>query len=180
MEVDYKKSVAVFGLLLPMVFIVVCLVGLFAVNSRVSKEYTKKLQRYQQDRQVQQQVALLQQQVGEQGEKLERWDKLLTAETRRTYLQHWRGIGSTFKPTEFHFDLPVWRNGKGGLGRAVGSQSSSQVEMNFDATYRTMQQALLEMETKLPQMQLDSLRIGPTEKKDTLNFKTTFTVWTKE
>jgi len=37
---------------------------------------------------------------------------------------------------------------------------------------------LLEMETKLPNMQLDSLTITPDTNSDSINFETTFTVWT--
>ena len=41
-----------------------------------------------------------------------------------------------------------------------------------------MQLALLEVETKLPHMQLDSLTMTPADDGESINFNTTFTVWT--
>ena len=58
------------------------------------------------------------------------------------------------------------------------NQSASQVEMNFSATFRAMQMLLIEIESTLPQMQLDSLSMSP-DTGGKLNFKTIYTVWTK-
>ncbi len=70
-----------------------------------------------------------------------------------------------------------WINYSDGIGKGI-DQPASQVNMSFSATYRAMQLALLEMETKLPNMQLDSLTITPDTNSDSINFETTFTVWT--
>ena len=65
-----------------------------------------------------------------------------------------------------------------GLGKGI-SQPASQVEMKFTGTYRAMQLALMEVESKLPQLQLDSLVMAPDSGAKKINFTTKFTVWTK-
>ena len=69
--------------------------------------------------------------------------------------------------------LPV----KGGFG-TISAQPSSQVRMAFRGTFRTMQRAFLELETRMPQLQLQELRIDPsTSQSSLLNFQVTYTAW---
>ncbi|NWK54876.1 hypothetical protein HW115_04600 [Verrucomicrobiaceae bacterium N1E253] len=179
MERNYKQSVTVFGLVLPMLFAVLCAVGLFIGLNYVNKTYQLKNRNYQQDQVVQREISLLKKQVVSQNETLSEWEALLAAENRRSFTQHWKDVGQTFKPNEFNMDLPTWQNQSRGLGKALPDQPASQVKMSFNATFRAMQTALMEIETRLPQLQLDSMKMKPSDNGKTLNFETTFTLWTE-
>jgi hypothetical protein len=66
---------------------------------------------------------------------------------------------------------------KSGFG-AVSAQSSSQLRIAFRGTYRTMQRAFLELETRMPQLQLQELRIDPSSNQSSLlNFQVSYTAW---
>ena len=66
---------------------------------------------------------------------------------------------------------------RGGFG-SVAAQSSSQIRIAFRGTYRTLQRAFLELETRMPQLQLQDLRIDPSSNQSSLmNFQVTYTAW---
>lgn len=177
MEQDFKKAVAVFGLVLPVLLIVALIVAVIVGKGRVTKTYKTRQAAYQQSQMQQKQLQLLRQKVAQEKEVLESWEALLAKESRRSFTQHWKEVGQSFKSREFQLELPTWQNQSSGLGQGH-SQPASQVSMNFDATFRAMQIALLKMETRLPQMQLDSISMKLGQDGQTLNFQTQFTVWT--
>ena len=50
--------------------------------------------------------------------------------------------------------------------------------MAFRGTFRTMQRAFLELETRMPQLQLQELRIDPSSSQSSLlNFQVIYTAW---
>lgn len=176
---NYKKAVGVFGIAIPMV--VMTGLALFALSkaSDVEKKYLAKERLLKREQIIKMQNAALKKQVKEQEEALNGWKELIAGESPRTFLQHWKETEKQFKSDEFIRELPVWQNRSTGIGKGVG-QEAGQVVMTFDATYRAMQTALLEMETRLPQMQLDSIEISPSKQGGLLNFKTQHTVWANE
>lgn len=177
MEQDFKKSVAVFGLAIPMMVVALCVIALLVGKSKVNKSYQAKSQSYQKSQLVNQKMTMLKEKVAQESKVLDSWEVMLAAESRRSFTQHWKQVGQAFKSKEFQLELPSWKNKSSGLGSQV-SQPASQVSMTFDATFRAMQIALMEMETRLPQMQLDSIQLKSGSDGETLNFKTQFTVWT--
>ena len=177
MNSDYKKSVAVFGMLIPVLLILGLTIVVFLKASGVHKEHEAKAQQQKIDAMARMQNAALEKKLSTQKEKLASWKAILAKEDRRTFLEHWKDVRKHFKAREFTGERPVWKNTSSGLGEDV-DHSASEVVMQFDATYRAMQQAFLEVETKLPQMQLDSLKMSPNKDSGTLHFTTTYTVWT--
>ena len=73
----------------------------------------------------------------------------------------------------------TWIYVNNGLGKGVG-QPVIQIEMKFLATFRAMQQALIAIESRLPQVQLDAFSMKPDSDGKRLNFTAKFTVWTKK
>ena len=115
--------------------------------------------------------------MNKNADTLKEWDRLLKTETRGSFLEHWKTAEGNFTGKELTKTSHNWVNYSEGIGRGV-SQPASQVNMSFSATYRAMQLALMEMETTLPNMQLDSMTMTPDSNGKGLNFKTKFTVWT--
>lgn len=173
----YKQSVVAFGIVIPLILILVVIGVAFYFSSSIGSEYKKKKMAYDKERQAMQHTMALQGKVQSTADYVKEWDNLLATETRGTFLEHWKRAEEKFSGKELTKTSHNWTNYSGGLGKGVG-QPASQVNMSFSATYRAMQMAMLEMETKLPQMQLDSLTIKPDRNGETVNFNTTFTVWT--
>jgi len=179
MAMDYKKSVAVFGLAIPMFVLLALIVAVFVAKSHVSSTYQRRVQSHQQAKNLVRRIIQSEKEVESQKALLQTWNTMITSETRRSFLQHWKDAGKFYKPKEFQMDLPSWSNESSGLGKG-GSQSAVQVTMNFDGSYRAMQTALMKVETRLPQMQLDEMEMRPNKDGRTMNFKTTHTIWTKD
>ena len=60
----------------------------------------------------------------------------------------------------------------------LSAQKSSQIRIAFRGTFRTMQRAFLELETRMPQLQLQDLKIDPSSSGSALlNFQVTYTAW---
>lgn len=173
----YKQPVTIFGIVIPCLFMVLLAVIALYMSSSTSAEYRKKKKGYDKAQLAIKQTMGLQEQVQKTKVYTKEWDYLLNTETRGTFLQHWQAAEEKFSGKELTKTSHNWINYSDGIGKGI-DQPASQVNMSFSATYRAMQLALLEMETKLPNMQLDSLTITPDANSDSINFETTFTVWT--
>ena len=74
------------------------------------------------------------------------------------------------------FDCP---GTKGILGSNT-AQNSSLIRITFRGSYRTMQRAFLELESRMPQLQLQELKIDPSAGiSSLLKFEVTYTAWEK-
>ena len=173
----YKQSVTVFGIVIPLVLMLVVGLAALYMSSSTATEYKKKKVVYDQAQTEMKATVALQTQLQEKGKYIEEWDKMLKTETRGSFLEHWKTAEAKFSGKELTKTSHNWLNYSEGLGKGI-NQPASQVNMSFSATYRAMQLALMEMETKLPQMQLDSMTITPSSNGESLDFKTKFTVWT--
>ncbi len=174
----YQKSVAVFGLVLPLlVFCLLIGAALYYVSS-INKKFQIKQRKYNKSQVEERAITALEKRAAENSSHLQNWQEILDKETRGTFVEHWKTAEKKFSGQEFSRAPHNWVNYSAGLGKGV-AQSASQVEMNFTGTFRAMQLALMEVESKLPQLQLDSLSIAPHSSKRKLNFTTQFTVWTK-
>jgi len=176
MKSDYKKAVGIFGIAIPVIIMLgLALAGVMKASS-IHSQYEAKVRLQKKDKMGRMQNAVLEKKVKAQKQELEAWKKLLAQEDRRTFLKHWLVVRKKFKPAEFLGDRPVWSNKSSGLGAGVKTPSS-EASMSFDATYRAMQLAFLEVETILPQMQLDSLTMSPNKDGKTIHVQTKYTVW---
>ena len=173
----YKQSVAVFGVGVPMLLMmVVAGVSLYKTSS-VSSEHLVKKREYDKSQVAMRHSMELLGKVNKNKKLLSEWDRIMRTETRGTFLEHWKDAEKKFSGKELTKSSHNWVNYSEGLGKTV-SQPASQVNMTFLATYRAMQTALMEIESTLPQMQLDSLTMTPASSGKGIDFKTTFTVWT--
>ena len=173
---DYKKSVAVFGLVLPMLVLVLLIVAVIVVKGRVADTYQVRVQTHQQGGNMKRQVGQLEKKVRLEKDVLGAWKTMLSEESRSSFSKDWTEAGRSFKHNEFQSNLPAWKSRSAGLGKNR-QQPATQVTMTFNASFRAMQRVLIEMEAKRPQMQMDSMSMIPNEDGKTMNFNTTFTVW---
>lgn len=173
----YKQPIAVFGLIIPTVVLVILTVAVLFYTASVKEKYAIKKQKYELSQKAMRQVEMLRAQVDKNKVSLNAWDQLLQAETRGTFLEHWKNASRGFSGKELTKSSRSWNNYSEGLGKG-GLQPSSQVSMSFVGTYRAMQTALMRLETMLPTMQLDSMDIKLDGNGKGIDFSTTHTVWT--
>ena len=173
----YRQNIILFGIVLPVlvaaVFVGIC----FFAKSKMTASFEHKQANYRTYEQSRLAAMEIETQVVRQRNHLDRWKQQLSGETASTVATNLREIIEKLPSKEIQqtsFERP---NSGGGLGAAT-AQNSSQIRIAFRGTYRTLQRAFLELETRMPQLQLQELRIDPsTNQSSLLNVQVTFNAW---
>ena len=158
MSEHYRQPIAVFGSILPIVVMAILAGAMLSYTSSVKNKFASKKRAYDVSQEAKRQVMRLRAEVA-------------------TNKSQMKNAAKKFNGKELTKSSRSWINYSEGIGKGV-SQPSSQVIMSFVGTYRAMQSALMELETALPTMQLDSLDIEQDGNGSGVKFKTTYTVWT--
>lgn len=173
----YRQTIILFGIAAP-VFVTAALVGLcFILKSNMITSFDTKMKSFK-DYEISRVAGLeIEAKVTRERENVERWNAQLAQETASAVTTNLREITEHLPSKEIQqtaFERPNSNNGFG----AVAAQSSSPIRIAFRGTFRTMQQAFLELESRMPRLQLQELRIDPSASQSTLlNFQVTYTAW---
>ncbi|GAA5131401.1 hypothetical protein JIN84_06680 [Luteolibacter yonseiensis] len=173
----YRQSIAFFGIALPLVA-AFAVVGLcYHLKTRVVRSYENKMTNYKTYEMGRLAGLEIEGQVTRQRSHIDRWTKQLAEETASTLTTQLREITETLPNKEIQQTAFEPTKAKAGFG-AVSAQNSSQIRIAFRGTFRTMQKAFLELETRMPQLQLQELRIEPNATQSSLlNFQVSYTAW---
>jgi hypothetical protein len=178
MSEHYRQPITVFGLILPIMVMLVLIVAVLSYTSSVKKQYAVKKKQYNTSQTAKLKLEALRGEIKVHRPKMKAWDDMLRTETRGSFLKHWKDAAQGFTGKELTKSSRSWINYSEGLGKGI-SQPSSQVVMSFVGTYRAMQTALTKLETTLPTMQLDSLDMTQDGSGKGVKFTTKHTVWTR-
>lgn len=174
----YRQSIALFGFVVP-VLIAALVVGLgIFVKGRISASFNEKLTYFKDFERNKVQALGLEALISQKREHVARWQELVGTETASTVSTHLRAIEEKLPSKEFQTTGQQYPTARGGFA-SVSGQNSAQVRLTFRATYRSMQRALLEIETRMPQLQLQELRMNPSSNSNSLNFDLSYTAWEK-
>lgn len=173
----YRQSIALFGIVLPIVVAAFVVGGCFLLQSNMTGSFENKQTKYKAFEKARLAALEIETQVIRQRPHLAHWNALLAEETASAVTINLKEISEHLPTKEIQKTaserLPI----KGGFG-TVSAQGSSQIRIAFRGTFRTMQRAFLELETRMPQLQLQELRIDPsTSQSSLLNFQVTYTAW---
>ena len=177
MNDNYKKSIAIFALAIPLSLIIIMIIVIVGKTGSIGKKYSQKKLAYDQYKLSENVIKGMKVKAEENKEQLKIWDDMMKAETRGTFIQRWNSIEAKYNKGELSKLSHNWVNQSIGIG-AGSSQPASQIKMSFRGTYEAMQNSLLELETVIPQLQLDSISMKPAESRNLLNFDAVFTLWT--
>jgi len=173
----YRQTITLFGIVLPVIG-AAALVGVgFMLKSKMADSFDNKQKNYKTYEQGRLAGLEIEAQVTRQRQHIDRWNTQLAQETASAVTTNLREISEHLPPKEIQqtaFERP---SANGGFG-SISAQRSSQIRIAFRGTFRTMQRAFLELETRMPQLQLQELRIDPSSSQSTLlNFQVTYTAW---
>lgn len=173
----YRQSIILFGIVIPAVIAAAVVgTGIF-LKSKMVASYDNKQTNYQKYEKGRIAGLEIEAQVTRQRQHLDRWKQQLSEETASSVATNLRSIMEHLPNKEIQqtaFERP---GAAGGFGSAA-AQTSSQIRIAFRGTYRTLQRAFLELETKMPQLQLQELKMDPSSNQSTLmNLQVTYTAW---
>lgn len=176
----YKQPIILFGIVIP-VLICGIIIGVCAmVKSKITASFDNKLQYYTGHEQSRIGALGIEAELGRQREFSEKWNELLEKETFSHVTTNLRMIGEGLPHKEFQQTAFERLGNSPGFGNA-SAQKSQSLRFNFRGTFRTVQRAFIELETKMPNLQLQELKIDPytSGEAQLLNFQVTYTAWQK-
>lgn len=173
----YRQSIILFGIVVPIVA-AAAVVGAFGMlKSRMVTSFNNKQSNYKTYEQGRLAGLEIEAQVTRQRDHLDRWNEQLSQETASAVATTLRGITEKLPSKEIQqtaFERPGTNAGFG----SASAQKSSQIRIAFRGTFRSLQRAFLELETRMPQLQLQELRMDPIPTNSSLmNFQVTYTAW---
>lgn len=173
----YRQSIILFGIVVP-ILIAAAVAGVgFMLKSKMTASYSNKERNYKTYEQGRMAALEIESGVVRGRPHLDRWNKMLSQETASSAANALREISDKLPAKEIQqtaFERP---SGKGAFG-AASAQNSSQLRIAFRGTFRTLQRAFLELETRMPQLQLQDLRIDPSNTNASqINLQVTYTAW---
>ena len=173
----YRQTIILFGIIVPVVITGIIVGICFMLKSNMVSSFETKMKSFK-DYEISRVAGLeIEAKVTRERENVERWNTQLAQETASAVTTNLREITEHLPSKEIQqtaFERPNSNNGFG----SVAAQSSSPIRIAFRGTFRTMQQAFLELESRMPRLQLQELRIDPSASQSTLlNFQVTYTAW---
>lgn len=173
----YRQTIILFGIVIPIILTALVVGICFMLKSKMIASYDNKVKSYKAYEISRLSGLEIEAKVTKERQHLERWNQQLSEETASAVTTNLREISEHLPAKEIQqtaFERP---NGAGGFGSASG-QDSSQVRIAFRGTFRTMQRAFLELETRMPQLHLQDLKIDPSSTGSALlNFQVTYSAW---
>lgn len=174
----YRQSIILFGIVVPVLIAFVVIGACAFVRGKITNSFATKAKYYSGYEESRMSALEIEAKLIRQRDASARWQELLEQETFSLVTTNLRAIGENLPPKEFQQTAFERLGSSGGIG-GVSAQKSSGLKFNFRGTFRAVQQAFLELETKMPNLQLQELRIDPNSSSGSslLNFQVTYTAW---
>ena len=174
----YKQPILLFGIVVPLLICGLIIGACAFVRSKINTSFDNKVAHYSGYENSRMGALGLEAKISRQRADLERWDEQLSEETFSSVTNNLRSIAETLPSKEFQQTATERLSQSDGFGK-ITAQKSSGLKFNFRGTYRTVQKAFLELETRMPNLQLQDLKIDPNSVTDSslLNFQVTYTAW---
>lgn len=175
----YRQSIILFGFILPLLACALVVGGAYMVVDHMTASFNRKKAQYKTYEISRMATLNLEKQVGDKAPHMERWTALIGKETANAVTSNLREITDSLPGKEFQQTAFEPSKQPSGLG-AASAQPSSKVSLSFRGTFRSAQRAFLELETRMPQLQLQELKIDPGPNSySSLNFTVTYSAWEK-
>jgi hypothetical protein len=176
----YKQPIIIFGIAIPVIIAAVVIGACVYIRGEITGSFDEKVQYYSGYEKNRMGALAIEAQLNQQRPDLDRWNALTSQETFSLVTTNLRAIAEKLPPKEFQQTAFERLSQSGGFG-GVSAQKSSGLRFNFRGTYRTVQRAFLELETRMPNLQLQELKIDPNSASESalLTFQVTYTAWEK-
>ena len=175
----YRQTIILFGIVVPVVVAIAIGGAFYLLKSKMTESFTAKEENYRTFEQCRIAGVEIEAQVTRQRQHLNRWNTALSQETASAVTTNLREIYSHLPSKEIQ-QTSFERSNAGGGSGPMTAQKSSQIRIALRGTFRSLQRVFLELETRMPQLQLMELRLDPsTNQTSLLNCQITFTSWEK-
>jgi len=175
---NYRQPILIFGIVIPMVVIVAIGIVIFKVHSGIKSAAAEKQDLYTQIRNLEMEQRQLDTQVAGYRNIVDAWKDVLASDANQTLGARIPQLLNQF-PDDHLFRISSQETrSAGGLGTAT-QQPAARNTFTFIGAWTPMQQFLLQLETSLPQLQLESINISTEPGSQLLNYTLQYTAWNK-
>ncbi|MDP0492000.1 MAG: hypothetical protein Q7Q71_13200 [Verrucomicrobiota bacterium JB023] len=176
MKSKFFPGIVAFGVVLPLLLLLVLAFVILAQNRRVEKTFVEREGNFKRYQMEERQVKMLQTELETYRAHQEEWKLSLEEATIPTVSGLIERIANTYDEeeltkTKFNF-----------IGRETGiASASSQPSVSFDlgyqGTFSAIQKSLLQLETEIPHLLLNKMKIQPDVSKGNLNVDLSYSLW---
>lgn len=175
----YRQPIVLFGFVVPFAICAAVVAGGMVLKSKTSASFLEKQTLFKSAENDRVGALGVEAQISKKRPHMERWISHVEKETANSITSHLKQIGDALPAKEFQQTAVEYPTSRAGFAN-VSAQDSSQVRLAFRGTYRSVQMALAELESRMPQLQLQEFKIDPsTSSTSSLNFQVTYTAWEK-
>lgn len=176
----YKNSIIIFGIVIPLLIFAFIIGICWVLKGKVTTVYEARVQQYNAVQKSKLTANAIESQVVNQRDLFKQWSEVIEQDSFTLLNENMKLLARKLPPKEFHQPIPERMINKIGFG-TVTLQNSKALKFNLKANYRTAQKALLELESRMPNLQLQDLRIDPNTTTDAsmLNIQVSYTAWEK-
>ncbi len=177
MNPRYKLGILAFGVIGPLLVLAVILGILASQKAKITKEFETRKAIHLANQRSQMQAKGIQAQLVEYEERQKHWDALLKQSDVGSVTGILKEISSeyagteTFKQNDFKFV-----NRETGIG-AVSQQPSVSFNVSLSGTFQALQQSLLSLESQLPNLSLNAIKLEPRKGGQLLEAELTYSAW---
>jgi len=174
----YKQTIILFGIVIPVIIAIAVIGASGYFRNKITTSFATKTQHYAGNEKSRMGALEIEAQLSRQQEASAGWQNLVGQETFSLVTTNLRGIAESLPPKEFQ-QTSFERLGQAGAFGSVSAQKSSGLKFSFRGTYRSVQRAFLELETRMPNLQLEELRIDPSANAESslLDFHVVYSAW---
>ena len=175
----YKQCIFGIGVAAPLLVVLVLLGVVFHYRGKLEKTYKSRKVEYAKFQQYEQQREELEKKVSEQDPHMVRWMTIMDEPSSSAVNEFIGEAQKKYEGQEFQLTSFRRATASGGIGAASG-QSSVQLDLAFRGTFSALQHTFIELETKMPQLQLDRMKLIPQSGGNVLEAKLLYTAWEKK
>lgn len=176
---NYRKAILFHAYLLPIGGALLLAIILLVVPARFKASQEEKSLDYQALTTLNQQVNAIESRLKDTRDISKAWKESLDGEFVKSMNSLINGRLENLVGKQLEQESTGGRP-DGGTGLSLqGAQPATRTKLQFRGGFEPMQETLLALESKLPQMQLESLGITEDENGDGLRFEMVYTVWEK-
>lgn len=173
----YQQSIILFGVVIPALIAAALVGGGYVMRNKMNASFVVKQRNHLVHNKARSEVVKLERDVSGLRPHLERWDQQLSKEIASEVGTRLREITSKLPDKEIQQTAFNPSSQPGGFG---GMHPSSQVSIAFRGTFRALQKTFLELESHMPQLQVEDLSIDPVASSGyLLNLQVIYTAWQK-
>lgn len=177
MNPRFKIGIILFGVLLPLLVVGVIFGVISSQKKRIATEYAARKSSFQAQKRKEMFAKELDVKLSSYDDRKQSWEVLLKNSDIGTVTGLLKEISAeyagkeTFKRNDFNFV-----NKETGIG-AASQQPSVSFTVSLSGTYQTIQQSLLSLESKMPNLSLNSMTLIPEPGSALLEAELSYSAW---